>query len=220
MAFRLATFFPDPKYAAIKPFRQNLLLKVNIVIFTFFWLFTGATATDFVNWVLENSLTVPAVILLVLLYRKLPFTNTSYTLILIFLLLHLYGSQNAYAENPFGFWLQEKFHTSRNHYDRIVHFSFGFLMTYPAQEILYKVFKQRNWWLYFYPVELTLSVSAFYEIVEWLVAGVFFPKAGMAFVGAQGDVWDSQKDMFLATLGGFVTMFFILLWRKTRAEKR
>ncbi|MFC5271414.1 DUF2238 domain-containing protein [Adhaeribacter terreus] len=220
MAFRLASLFPDPDYPAPQPFRQNLLLKMHLAIFILFWLFTGATATDFINWTLENSLTIPAVVLLIYFYRKLPFSNTTYTLILLFLLLHLYGSQNAYAKNPFGFWLQEQFGTSRNHYDRIVHFSFGFLLAYPMQEVLYKVFGQRNWPLYLIPVELALSLSAFYEIVEWLVADVFFPKLGMQFIGAQGDVWDSQKDMFLATLGGFITMLYVLLRRKFRSKKR
>ena len=219
MAFSIASFFPEPVFKSPKPFKQNGLLKAYIGIFIFFWVFTGATATDFVNWSLENSLTIPAVVLLVFFYRKMPFSNTSYSLILIFLLLHLYGSQNAYAKNPFGFWLMEQFNTSRNHYDRIVHFSFGFLLAYPMQEILYRVFRQKSWRLYLIPVELALSLSAFYEIVEWLVADVFFPKLGMQFIGAQGDVWDSQKDMFLATLGGFITMFYVLLRRKARPGK-
>ena len=223
MVFHLENIFPEPVFTPPKPFRHNRLLKAYIGLFIFFWFFTGATATDFTNWLLENSLTLPAVVLLINFYRKMPFSNTSYTLIFIFLLLHLYGSQNAYAKNPFGFWLQEQFNTSRNHYDRIVHFSFGFLLAYPFQEVLVKVFKEKNWRIYLIPVELALSLSAFYEIVEWLVAGVFFPKVGMAFIGAQGDVWDSQKDMFLATLGALLTMFFVLSRRnflKRQIKKR
>jgi len=223
MVFRIENLFPTPNFRAPQPFRHNYLLKSYIGIFIFFWVFTGATATDFINWSLENSLTIPAVILIIWFYRRMPFTNASYTLILIFLLFHLYGSQNAYAKNPFGFWLQEQFNTSRNHYDRIVHFSFGFLLAYPIQEILVKVFNEKSWRLYLIPIELALSLSAFYEIVEWLVAGVFFPEAGMAFLGAQGDVWDSQKDMFLATLGAFITMSYVLLSRiisKEQSEKR
>ena len=220
MVFQIENIFPEPDFKTPEPFRQNHLLKAYIGIFIFFWIFTGATATDFTNWFLENTLTVPAVIFLIYIYRRMPFSNASYTLILIFLLLHLYGSQNAYAKNPFGFWLQEQFHTSRNHYDRIVHFSFGFLLAYPFQEILVKVFKERSWRLYLIPIELSLSLSAFYEIVEWLVAGVFFPKAGMAFIGAQGDVWDSQKDMFLAPVGAFITMLYVFLRRKIRKKTK
>ncbi|MBK0404843.1 DUF2238 domain-containing protein [Adhaeribacter sp. BT258] len=220
MAFRLASLFPDPGYPAPQPFRQNRLLKMYLAVLVFFWLYTGATATDFINWMLENSLTIPAVYLLIFFYPKLPFSNTSYTLILLFLLLHLYGSQNAYAKNPFGFWLMEQFSASRNHYDRIVHFCFGFLLVYPMQEVLYKVSGQRNWLLYFIPVALVLLLSAFYEIVEWLVADVFFPDLGMQFIGAQGDIWDSQKDMFLATLGGFIMILYVLLCRKLSNSKR
>ena len=153
MALRIENIFPEPDFKPSKPFSQNHLLKAYIGILIFFWIFTGATATDFMNWVLENSLTVPAVVLLIHFYRRMPFTNTSYTLILIFLLLHLYGSQNAYARNPFGFWLQEQFNTNRNHYDRIVHFSFGFLLAYPFQEILVKVFKARSWRSDLFPIE-------------------------------------------------------------------
>lgn len=220
MAFSLQHLFPEPVYEAPQPFSHNNVLKAYIGIFVFFWLFTGATATDFTNWALENSLTIPAVMLIIYFYRRLPFTNTSYTLILIFLLLHLYGSQNAYAKNPFGFWLQEQFHTSRNHYDRIVHFCFGFLLAYPIQEVLVKVFHEKTWRPYLVPVELALSLSAFYEIIEWLVAGVFFPEAGMAFLGAQGDPWDSQKDMFLATVGAAITMLFVLLRRLTKTRQK
>ena len=219
MAFRLATFFSEPDYPPFRPVGQNPVLKIYLAFFVIFWVFTGATATNFVNWVLENSLTIPAVVLLIFFYRKLPLSNTSYTLILLFLLLHLYGSQNAYAKNPFGFWLMEVFSTSRNHYDRIVHFCFGFLLAYPMQEVLYKVFGVRSWRLYLLPVELSLSISAFYEVVEWLIADVFFPKLGMQFIGAQGDEWDAQKDMFLATVGGFITMLFVLLHRR-RNQKR
>ena len=220
MAFRLATLFPDPDFPAPQPFPRNLLLKINLAVFVFFWFYTGATATDFINWVLENSLTLPAVLLIIFLYRKLPFSNTTYTLFLLFILLHLYGSQNAYAKNPFGFWLQEQFHTSRNEYDRIVHFCFGFLLAYPMQEALFKVFGQRNWQLYFNPVALVLLLSAFYEIVEWLVADVFFPKLGMPFIGAQGDIWDSQKDMFMALSGAFLITIFVMFYRKFRSPKR
>lgn len=214
MAFSTARYFPEPVFQPPKPFSQSRLLKAYLAIFIGGWLFTGITATDFGNWALENSLTVPAVILIVFFYRKMPFSNASYSLILIFLLLHLYGSQNAYAQNPFGFWLQEKFGSERNHYDRIVHFGFGFLLAYPMQEVLARVLQVKSWRLYVLPVELALSLSAFYEIVEWLVAGVFFPEAGMAFLGAQGDVWDCQKDMFLATTGALLTMLCVWQWRR------
>ncbi len=220
MAFRLSTYFPNPEFGPPRPFAQNPLLKVYIGLFVFFWVFTGVTATDLSNWIMENSLTIPAVVFIIYFYRIMPFSNASYTLILIFLLLHLYGSQNAYAKNPFGFWLQEQFSFSRNHYDRIVHFCFGFLLAYPFQEVLFKVFGQRNWRLYLIPVELALSLSAFYEIVEWLVAGVFFPEAGMAFLGAQGDIWDSQKDMFLAAVGAIITMTIVLTYRRRKFFKK
>ena len=214
MAFQLNRYFPHPAYPVLKPFRQNGLLKLYIGIFIFFWIFTGATATDFVNWVLENSLTLPAVFLLCFFYRKLPLSNSTYTLILLFVLLHLYGSQNAYAKNPFGYWLMETFHTSRNHYDRIVHFSFGFLLAYPMREAFLKVFNFPKWVAWLLPIEIVLSVSGFYELIEWAVAELFFPAQGVSYLGTQGDVWDAQKDIFLAFTGAILATTIVSVLKK------
>jgi putative membrane protein len=213
-----SAYFPEPAFPEPKPFGRNILLKLYCIFFPLLWIFVGFTSTNFTNWLLENVPTVTIIIVLAVFHKHFAFSNTSYTLIFIFLLLHLYGSQNTYAENPFGQWLKTEFDLERNHYDRIVHFNFGFLLAYPLQEILWRLFTVRNWQAYFLPVELTLSVSAFYEIVEWLVADVFFPKLGAVFIGAQGDTWDSQKDIFLATLGAFISMIFLLFWRYSRSK--
>lgn len=213
-----SAFFPEPVFPEPIPFRRNFLLKLYCIFFPVLWAFVGATSPNFTNWLLENTPSVSIIIVLAVFHKQFPFSNTSYTLIFIFLLLHLYGSQNTYAENPFGQWLKTEFDLQRNHYDRIVHFNFGFLLAYPLQEVLWRLFKVRGWQAYFLPVELSLSVSAFYEVVEWLVADVFFPKLGPAFIGAQGDKWDSQKDIFLATLGALITILFLLFWRRSKLK--
>ena len=119
----------------------------------------------------------------------------------IYLCLHVYGAKYTYAENPFGYWLMDHFDLQRNHYDRIVHFSFGFLLAYPMRELFLKWLKFPKWVAWSLPIEITLSVSGLYELIEWAVADIFFKAQGDAYLGTQGDIWDAQKDMFLATLG-------------------
>jgi putative membrane protein len=133
-------------------------------------------------------------------------SNLSYTLIFIFMVLHTIGSKYTYAEVPFGFFLQELFGFTRNHYDRIVHFSFGFLFAYPVREIFLRVASTKGVWGYYFPFELTAAFSALYELMEWVTAVVVSPEAGDAFLGSQGDIWDAQKDMALATGGAVLAM--------------
>jgi putative membrane protein len=129
--------------------------------------------------------------------------------------LHVVGSHYTYAEVPFGYVLQDWFDASRNMYDRMVHFTFGLLLAYPMRELLLRVAHARGIWGYLLPPALVLAYSGFYEIIEWLVAERVDPQAGLAFLGAQGDVWDGQKDMLLALVGSILTMIVVALinWR-------
>jgi putative membrane protein len=96
-------------------------------------------------------------------------------------------------------------------YDRLVHFSFGLLLAYPVRELFLRVTKVKGIWGYYLPLDLTLSFSALYEIIEWITALRVDPAAGLAFLGSQGDVWDAQKDMALAGTGALVTMIIVAL---------
>jgi putative membrane protein len=188
------------------------------MLFAAFWVYTGLTTPDMVNWLLENTLTLSMVIFLVAFYNIFRFSDTGYTLIFLFLLLHVYGSQYQYADNPFGEWLKEQFGLQRNHYDRLVHFGFGLLLAYPMHEVLAYGFKVKHFLSYLMPVEFILSLSALYEIVEWFVADVAFDGAeqGMEFLGMQGDIWDAQKDMGLAFLGSLFAMGVAFALRKRK----
>ncbi|WP_055443450.1 DUF2238 domain-containing protein [Lacinutrix himadriensis] len=177
-----------------KPFWFGLL-------FSIVWGNSLIGTTDVKNWFIENTLTVIALLFLMLTYAKYRFSNYSYFLICIFLCLHVYGSKYTYAQNLFGYWLQEVFHSSRNHYDRLVHFSFGFLLYYPLQECLSNWIKISKKVALRFPILIILSASALYEIIEWLVADVFFVEQGISYLGTQGDIWDAQKDMAIAFLG-------------------
>ncbi len=160
--------------------------------------------TDINNWMLENTLTFIFLGFLLFSYRKYTFSDLSYLLITVYLCLHIYGAKYTYAENPLGYWLKEVFDSSRNHYDRIVHFSFGFLLAYPMRELFLRWLKYPTLVSWILPIEITLSISAFYELIEWAVADVFFKEQGAAYLGTQGDIWDAQKDIFLAFSGAIL----------------
>ncbi len=151
-------------------------------------------------------------------YRKFRFSDLSYTLMFVYILLHIYGAMYTYAENPFGYWLQDRMQGDRNHYDRIVHFSFGFLLAYPMRDYFKNHFGWPIWVCWVLPVEITLSFSGAYELIEWAVADVFFPAQGAAYLGSQGDVWDAQKDMGLAFTGAILSM--VLASVIARAKRR
>jgi len=186
------------------PFRKNIWLLVFIAVFAFVWSNSLIGTTDVANWLLENTLTFIFVAFLIVTYKKYQFSDLSYLLICIYLCLHVYGSKYTYAENPFGYWLKDVFHMSRNHYDRIVHFSFGFLLAYPTREMFLKWLKYPRWVAWLLPIEITLSISGFYELIEWGVADLFFKAHGDAYLGTQGDTWDAQKDIFLAFCGAII----------------
>ncbi|WP_051360134.1 DUF2238 domain-containing protein [Adhaeribacter aquaticus] len=192
------------------------LIPIYSVLFIVFWLYTGFTTSNFVNWSLENTLTIPFVILLYYMYRWHKFSSASVTFIFIFLLLHVYGSQYTYPENPFGYWLRDTFNLSRNHFDRIVHFCFGLLLAYPMFEIFNDKLRLQTWLAYLLPIQLILSLGALYELVEWIVADWFLPThKGTSFLGIQGDLWDAQKDMGLGVLGALIILGITYLTRRS-----
>ncbi|WP_284653090.1 DUF2238 domain-containing protein [Flavobacterium terrisoli] len=196
------------------PFNKNPWLWSFLAIFVAIWISTLIGTNDMNNWLLENTLTVIFFLFLIFTYKKYKFSDLTYLLICVYLCLHVYGAKYTYAENPFGYWLKDEFHWSRNHYDRIVHFSFGFLLAYPMRELFLKWLKYPTMVAWILPIEITLSISGFYELIEWAVADIFFPAQGDAYLGTQGDIWDAQKDIFLAFLGAILATTIVSLVKK------
>lgn len=194
--------------------KENHWLKIFLLAFTIVWANSLIGTSDINNWILENSLVFIFLTFLVGTCRKYQFSDLSYLLICVYLCLHVYGSKYTYADNPFGFWLQDAMDLSRNHYDRIVHFSFGFLLAYPMREMFLKWLKFPSWVAWMLPIEITLSVSAFYELIEWAVADLFFKAQGEAYLGTQGDIWDAQKDIFLAFMGAILATSIVSLVKR------
>jgi putative membrane protein len=199
-------------------FKQNRLLQILLALFGIFWISTLIGTSNFSNWIMENVLVIIFLSILMLTYKKFQFSDVSYLLIFIYLLLHIYGAKYTYAENPFGYWIKDYFHFSRNHYDRIVHFSFGFMLAYPMRDFFYNHMKFPNWVCWILPIEITLSFSCLYELIEWAVADIFFPEQGIAYLGTQGDIWDAQKDMFMAFSGALLIMLFVYFIKKLFAK--
>jgi putative membrane protein len=195
-------------------FKKNNWLKFFILFFGVNWITSYVGNTNSANWFLENTLVFIFLAFLFLTYKRYKFSDLSYLLICIYLCLHVYGSKYTYAENPFGYWLKDEFNLSRNHYDRIVHFSFGFLLAYPMRELFLRWLNFPKWVAWTLPIEITLSVSAFYELIEWAVADVFFKAQGDAYLGTQGDIWDAQKDIFLAFIGSIIATTIVSLVKR------
>lgn len=196
------------------PFNQNPWLWIFLTSFVTIWISTLVGTNDLNNWLLENTLTVIFFLFLLFSYKKYQFSDLSYLLITVYLCLHVYGAKYTYAENPFGYWLKDYMGWERNHYDRIVHFSFGFLLAYPMRELFLKWVKYPTMVAWVLPIEITLSVSGFYELIEWAVADIFFPAQGDAYLGTQGDIWDAQKDIFLAFLGAILATSIVSVIKK------
>ncbi len=194
----------------IKPFRSNRLLQGLVTWLILLWFITALYPLYPRDWLLENLLVFVYGILLTVTYRQFQFSNLSYALFSVFISLHLCGAHYTYAETPFGFWLQEWFGFERNHYDRIVHFSFGLLLAFPFREILMRKAKVASAWSYFLAVVGIMAFSSFYEVLEGVTAMIVSPELGTAYLGTQGDEWDAQKDSFLAFAGAIIAM--LLNW--------
>ena len=139
---------------------------------------------------------------------------SAYTLIFIFTCLHEVGAHWTYAKVPYDQWWQSMFGVTfnslfgntRNDFDRLVHFSYGLLLAYPLREIFLRLANVKGFWGYFLPLDFAMSTSMIYELIEWGTAQVVGSNEGNDFLGSQGDVWDSQKDMASASLGALIAI--------------
>ena len=162
----------------------------------------------------------PTVVLLVVLIAtgiRHPLSNLSYTLLFLYLLLHLVGARHLYSFVPYDDWTEQLFGVRladllgfrRNHYDRLVHLCFGLLLLFPAREVVVRLMKIRGAWSLVVAVWLIIVFSTVYELLEWVVAIVMSPDATERYNGQQGDVWDAHRDTALA-MGGAVFSALLL----------
>ena len=165
------------------------------------------------DWLLENLVVAAAIPALAWGHRRLVLSNFSYLLIFVFLVLHAVGAHYTYSLTPVGLWVRDALDLARNHYDRFVHLCFGLLLGYPVRELVRRRLHLHGFSGYAIPVVMLLATSALYEIVEYQAVRLVAPEVGVAFLGTQGDEWDSQKDMSLAGLGALLAMLGTALYR-------
>lgn len=196
---------------------QNKRLLAGLLLwYVMLSLWTAYAPADRQFWLLSSILPALSVLVLVGTHRYLPLSPASYLLITLFLTLHTVGVRYTYAQVPAGAWLEQALPLGRNQYDRIVHFSFGFLLTYPIEEFFRLTVPFRGWLLYYLPVMTVLGLSGLWEIIESWVARLVHPELGITYLGSQGDVWDAQKDMAAAMYGALLCTALLLLYRRPR----
>jgi putative membrane protein len=167
---------------------------------------SGIDPHDRLTWLMEVAPALVAWPILHATRRSLRFTDLAYGLIALHGLILMLGAAYTYARVPLGFTLQEVFALSRNPYDKIGHFAQGFVPAIVARELLIRVFRfDRTWLLGFLVVCICLAISATYELVEW-VAAVSLGQDASAFLGTQGDPWDTQADMAFALVGALAAL--------------
>lgn len=173
---------------------------------------SGYAPKDRFVWFLEVLPVLVALPLLLATRRSFPFTPLAYTLIAVHALILMVGGHYTYAEMPLFNWLRDAFELSRNHYDRLGHVAQGFIPAIVAREILLRRSPLApGKWLFFLVTSVCLAISAFYEMIEWWVA-VGSGDEAVAFLATQGDVWDTQWDMFLALLGALSSQLLFRRW--------
>lgn len=162
---------------------------------------SGLSPYDRTTWWLETFPVMISIPILVGTYRRFPLTSLLYTLLAIHALILILGGHYTYARVPLGFWVQDLFGFERNHYDRLGHFAQGFIPAILVREILLRTSPLRpGRWLFVLVTAVCLAFSACYEFIEWWTA-LLGGHSAEAFLGTQGDVWDTQWDMFLALVG-------------------
>lgn len=203
-------------FSNVIPFRENRPLKIMLVWLAAVWLWAAIEPLNRLDWALENLLVFVFGAILVISYKHFAFSNGAYLLFTLFMTLHLVGSHYTYVNVPFGFWLQESFDLQRNHYDRLVHFCYGFLLATPFKELFIRLADISTRWATFFTVNCILAFSAFFEVIEAWIAMVVEPELGHAYLGTQGDIWDAQHDMILAFIGSIIALTIQSIWHKSR----
>jgi putative membrane protein len=180
---------------------------VAAVLAVLIW--SGIAPHDRLTWALEVMWVVVGLPLVAFFWGRFPLSRLLCWLLAIHAVILIYGGKYTYAETPLGEWVQQAFDLQRNHYDRLGHFVQGFVPAILARELLLRTSPlQRGGWLFYLVLAACLSFSAFFEFIEWWAA-LIGGGAADAYLATQGDVWDTQWDMFLALIGAFLSQLML-----------
>lgn len=199
------------RLSEVQGFKGNRKLQLMIIGYSIIWLLLAIKPTSRGEWLLENVLTIVTLATLALTYRKFRFSNASYFFIFLFLCFHTVGAHYTYQQTPLDDWLKSAFHTKRSYYDRLVHFLFGLLLVYPVREWLVRLSGLSRLWAAFLPVTILVSFSGCFEIVEMRLALLVNAQLAQDYVGMQGDIWDSVKDIEMGLVGA-ICAAVVLQW--------
>jgi putative membrane protein len=200
----------------IQGFRYRHAALLGIIFGSLIW--SGIGPYDRATWYLEVAPVLIAVPLLALTWNRFRFTDLVYGLITVHAVILIVGGHYTYALVPAGDWVRDALDLSRNHYDRLGHLAQGFVPALVAREIILRQTPLRGSWLAFLVVCFALAFSAFYEMIEWWVA-VYQGSGDIAFLGTQGDVWDTQWDMFLALVGATTAVLTLSRWQDRALQR-
>jgi len=199
-----------------------------VILFLIVWATMAIGPGDYADWALENALVLAFALVMAATWNRFCLTPVSMALLTLFMCLHAVGAHYTYALVPYDDWWRALTGSSfndmvgwrRNNFDRVVHFSYGLLLAYPVRELLIRGAGLRGFWSYFLPLDLTMSSSMMYELVEWGAAELLGGDLGQAYLGTQGDEWDAHKDMALASLGAFIAISLTLAIKVLREPER
>jgi len=182
---------------------------ILILLFVLGLALSGINPHDYTTWILEVFPGVIGFIILLVTFKRFRFTDLTYILILVHCYILFIGGHYTYAEVPFFDWIKEIFHQSRNNYDKLGHFAQGFIPAVIVREVFVRQnIVKKGGWLSFLTVCECMSISVFYEFLEWFVA-ITSGQSAESFLGTQGYVWDTQSDMLFAFIGAVCMILFL-----------
>lgn len=191
-----------------------------VAVFAGVFIWSGIAPLDRLTWVLEVLPAIIGAVVLAFTRRRFPLTPLLYGLILFHCIILMVGGHYTYAEVPLFDWLGDLFGWDRNNYDKLGHFTQGFVPVMIAREIVIRRDVIRgNAWTNFFVVCFSLALSAFYELIEWWVA-LASGQDAEAFLGTQGYVWDTQSDMLWCLSGAIVALLVLSRWHNAQLARQ
>ncbi|MFZ1684022.1 MAG: DUF2238 domain-containing protein [Candidatus Zixiibacteriota bacterium] len=195
---------------------QNRFLSGLLIIYLGLFTLLAINPIDRTTWFAENlTVWIILAVILLLYFWGVRFSRVAYALMFVLIYLHTIGGHYTFALVPFD-WVTDFFGSTRNHYDRVAHFSVGFYAFAVAEWLYGKRLVANKFLLFTYPVFLIATIAMSYELVEWIYAAKSNAQDAMAYLGSQGDIWDAQKDMLADTLGAIAAMIVYFVLRKPK----
>ncbi|MEZ5323745.1 MAG: DUF2238 domain-containing protein [Verrucomicrobiales bacterium] len=196
---------------------KYLVILLSTVVAVLVW--SAVRPHDFLTWILEVFPALAGIAILVPTRKRFPLTPLLYTLIALHMIILSVGGHYTYALVPIGDWVRDWLGLERNHYDRLGHFAQGFVPAMIARELFLRLnVVAKRGWLNYLIGSVCLAISAVYELIEW-AAALIMGQSSDSFLGTQGDVWDTQSDMFLCLIGAIAALSLLPTWHNKQLRE-